>query len=190
MPGASPPRLARLRWILRDPTASPIAANAARPHRAPFGSPATLHPHDDFFVSTGAGAADPLGAESRPIFSASAFDTHLVMSLHVVVAGHVLSGAQRCVATSFCAASVDAARSSSLPICTQRGTGRHTSDGEQLPSFWQTDGSHHEKPASVLRREPAGQSSADATEGNARIARATASGAGRGMVFRMLTFTP
>ncbi len=140
-----------------------------------------MHPQDDFFASPAAGAAELLadGADRRPIFSATAFETQRLMSLHVVVSGHVLSGAQRWVATSLCAASFAPAFSSSFPTCTQSGTGRQTSEGEQLPSFWHTDGSHHENPSSVFIREPAGQSSADAMRdsdvANATSARETTS---------------
>lgn len=166
----------RERWIPRDPIAAranPTAASAVASLPRP---PTTTHPHDDFFASPpAAGAADALapGALAMPIFSACALLTQRLILLHVCVDGQVSSGAQRWVATSFCAASLVplrglaslGARSSSLPTSTQSGTGRQTSDGEQLPSFMHTEGSHHEKPASVLSFDPAGQSSAAAIEG-------------------------
>lgn len=133
----------RTRWILRDPIAASARPKSATPIRSRPGDPMIEQPHEDFFASPpAAGAADPLapGAVVMPIFSACAFDTQRFILLHVCVFGHVSSGAHRCVATSFCAASVAFCFSSSLPTSRQSGTGRQTSDGEQLPSFAQTDG--------------------------------------------------
>lgn len=112
-----------------------------------------------------------------PSFSACALLTQRLILLHVCVDGHDSSGAHRCVATSFCAASFALFCSSSFPTSTQRGTGRQTSEGEQLLSFRQTDGSHQVKPPSLFDLEPAGQSSADAIEGtNTATAKATTPG--------------
>jgi 3-oxoadipate enol-lactonase len=134
---------------------------------SPPRTPMTTHPHEDFFASPDVGAADALapGAVAIPILSACALLTQRLILLHVCVDGHVSSGAQRCVAASFCAASFVLFCSSSFPTSTQRGTGRQTSDGEQLPSLMHTVGSHHVKPFSLFDFDPAGQSSAFAIEG-------------------------
>lgn len=157
----------RARWILRDPSAArPRTKHASAAPSLPR-APTTRHPHDDFFASPAAGAAESLapGAVVIPILSACALLTQRLILLHVCVEGHVSSGAQRCVATSFCAASFVLFCSPSLPTSTQSGTGRQTSEGEQFPSVMQTVGSHQVKPSSLFDFDPAGQSSARAKVG-------------------------
>ena len=60
-------------------------------------APTTTHPHDDFFASPPAGAADALafGDAAIPILSAWALLTQRLILLQVCVDGHASSGAQR-----------------------------------------------------------------------------------------------